>query len=138
MDYHNESDFNLEVRLQVLLTGINPVDREPNERQRVYIAKDYSNENFSPDEARQFIVVPKYCSDWNLIMPLCVEHNITPFMDPAFYCAATIPYEVLEPHGIGSEYGYFCVSVRDSHSIKRAIVMCLINILEYKKCQQQQ
>lgn len=73
----NKSDWEIEFILQVLLSGFEPVDALPKEGRRHYIARDYENSIYPPSEARQYIDIEKYCSDWNAVMPIATRYQIS-------------------------------------------------------------
>lgn len=77
------------------------------------------------------IELKDYCNDWNATMPLAVQYGVTPILDDGYGFATNDPYEVYEPHGKNQSDGFFNVSM-DEETPLRAIVICLIKILEAK------
>ena len=80
------------------------------------------------------LTAPRYCTNWNATMPLAVEHGVSPLVGNDNYnYATTNAYETYEPHGMNSSDGYFCVRINDKSETLRAIVICLIKVLEGKQ-----
>lgn len=87
---------------------------------------------FLADDCRDN-VVPSYCTDWNATMPLAVEYGVSPLIsDDNFNHASTDPYETYEPQGMGARDGFFSHPIKDKAETLRAIVICLIKVLEEK------
>lgn len=73
-----------------------------------------------------------FCTDWNATMPLAVKYGITPVLDDGYGYATTDPYEIYEPQGLGEPDGFFAVEIDHDTTPLRAIVICLIKVLEAK------
>ncbi len=72
-----------------------------------------------------------FTHDWCQTMPLAVKFGVTPILEDGYYFATNDPYEVYQPHGKNESDGFFQVSM-DEETPLRAIVICLIKILEAK------
>lgn len=73
---------------------------------------------------------PSYCSDWNATMPLAVEHGIS-----ALDCDGTyeVSYDYEAPVGaFGTDEMVSWHIEVDKSQVLRAIVICLIKVLEAK------
>lgn len=66
--------------------------------------------------------IESYCTDWNATMPLAVEHGIQ--------------YQLAEANDSDVHYAFHFDDreIVEDKSLLRAIVICLIKVLEAKKC----
>ncbi|HAS3166437.1 TPA: hypothetical protein I6Z04_000152 [Vibrio cholerae] len=123
MDFEKATDFELETRLTILITGEHPVDKAPSERLRCYIANDFDNQYFPPEEARKYVDVPRYCTDISATWPLMIEHGVSVnALSGGDYKA----FEIYEKSGVHGN------DIADENGLLRAVVVCLIKVLESK------
>lgn len=75
VDIECNSEWLIELNLHVAITGRLPI-KIGNEKQRIYIAQDFHNPNFPPEQAQEIIDVPRYCRDFNVTMPLLIKEGL--------------------------------------------------------------
>lgn len=88
-DYESMSDFEIDLAVTIAVTGLEPCYSKPSQKQRVFVAKDFDNDNFPPEIARQHVDIPCYCNNPADAWPIIVEndisiiapHNIKPLRD---------------------------------------------------------
>ena len=75
-NYQIMSDFEIDLAVTIQVTGLEPIDLKPNEKQRVFVAKDFSNDDFPSEIARQYVDVPDYCNNPANAWPIMVKNKI--------------------------------------------------------------
>ncbi len=73
---HTASKWEIDLAIHIMISGYEPVDAKPQQRSRCYIARCYENENYPPEEARQYITVPSYCEEPNCTIKMMTDFNI--------------------------------------------------------------
>lgn len=125
MNYENATDTELNIRLTSLVYKLDGWECTP--MGTIFFHCGVDGGQFYEQK------VINYCTDWSATMPLAVEYGVTPLLDDGFGYATTDPYECYEPHGASEEGGFFAVKIDHDTPPLRAIVICLIKVLESKQ-----